>query len=258
MARIFITGSTDGLGRAAADTLLDAGHEVVLHARNADRAASLGPLAARAAGVTVGDLADADEVRAVAEQVDSLGPMDTVIHNAGIYLDRSRMDTPQGHARVLAVNVLAPYLLTVLVRRPGRLVYLSSGMHRGGDASLRDLDWTERRWNAVQAYADSKLYVAGLAFAVARHWQLPAHAVDPGWVPTKMGGPGASDDLELGHETQEWLAVTSSPDATGSPGFWFHRRRQAPHEACEDEGFQERLLDRLTRLTGVDLRLRTE
>jgi NAD(P)-dependent dehydrogenase (short-subunit alcohol dehydrogenase family) len=255
MARIFITGSTDGLGRAAAGTLLEAGHEVVLHARNEERAASLAALAGRAAGVAVGDLSAADATMAVAEQVNALGPMDAVIHNAGIYIDRRRVPTPEGHARILAVNVLAPYLLTAAVHRPRRLIYLSSGMHHGGDASLHDMDWTSRRWDGVQAYSDSKLYLAALAFAAARHWPgVHAHAVDPGWVPTKMGGPGASDDLELGHETQEWLAVSSSPDATGSPGYWFHRRRQAPHEACLDVEFQEALLDELTRLTGVDLR----
>jgi NAD(P)-dependent dehydrogenase (short-subunit alcohol dehydrogenase family) len=255
MARIFITGSTDGLGRAAAETLLHAGHEVVLHARNEERAASLDSLAGRAAGVVIGDLSDGRATLAVAEQVDAIGPMDTVIHNAGIYIDRRRVATTEGHARVLAVNVLAPYLLTCAIRRPQRLIYLTSGMHRSGDASLHDIDWNSRRWNGVQAYSDSKLFLATLAFAVARHWPgVHAHAVDPGWVPTKMGGPGASDDLELGHETQEWLAVSCSPDATGSPGYWFHRRRQAPHEACLDEGFQEALLDELTRLTGVDLR----
>jgi NAD(P)-dependent dehydrogenase (short-subunit alcohol dehydrogenase family) len=255
MARIFITGSTDGLGRAAAATLLDAGHEVVLHARNEERAASLADLAGRAAGVAIGDLADANETQALAEQVNALGHVDTVIHNAGLYIDRRRVATAEGHARILAVNVLAPYLLTAAVRRPARLIYLSSGMHHGGDSSLYDIDWMSRRWNGAQAYSDSKLYVATLAFAVARHWRdVCAHAVDPGWVPTKMGGPGASDDLELGHETQEWLAVTGSPDATGSPGYWFHRRRQAPHEACLDERFQDALLDKLARMTGVDLR----
>jgi NAD(P)-dependent dehydrogenase (short-subunit alcohol dehydrogenase family) len=255
MARIFITGSTDGLGRAAAETLLDAGHQVVLHARNEERAASLEALAERASGVAVGDLSAADQTRAVAEQVDKLGPMDVVIHNAGIYLDRQRVATPEGHSRVLAVNALAPYLLTAEMHRPQRLIYLTSGMHLSGDSSLRDIDWTARRWNAMQAYSDSKLYVTTLAFALARHWPgVHAHAVDPGWVPTRMGGPGASDDLELGHETQEWLAVSDDPDATGDPGYWYHHRRRPPHEACRDEAFQDALLDELTHLTGTDVR----
>ena len=85
MARIFITGSTDGLGRAAARSLLDDGHEVVLQARSTERASTLADLASQAAGVAIGDLRSAAEIRRVAEQVNAIGRMDAVIHNAGIY-----------------------------------------------------------------------------------------------------------------------------------------------------------------------------
>ena len=187
MARVVITGSTAGLGRAAAQQLLEGGHEVVLHARNSVRAGRVDDLAGRAAGVVVGDLASAEETRGVAKQVNAIGGIDAVIHNAAIYVDPRRVATPEGHARTLAVNVLAPYLLTALINRPSRLVYLSSGMHNDGDASLRDIDWTARRWNGVQAYCDSKLFITALTMAVARRWpDLRAHAVDPGWVPTSM------------------------------------------------------------------------
>lgn len=163
MARVLITGSTAGLGRAAARQLLDGGHEVVLHARNSVRAGSVDDLARRAAGVVVGDLASADETRGVAEQVNAIGGIDAVIHNAAVYVDPRRVATPEGHARTLAVNVLAPYMLTAWISRPSRLVYLSSGMHNDGDASLGDIDWTARRWNGVQAYCDSKLFITALA-----------------------------------------------------------------------------------------------
>jgi NAD(P)-dependent dehydrogenase (short-subunit alcohol dehydrogenase family) len=257
MARVFITGSADGLGRAAAQSLIGAGHEVVLHARSAARAADLGALAKRALAVVVGDLSSARETRDVADQVNALGAMDAVIHNAGVYTSSRRIATAEGHAQTLAVNVLAPYLLTTAIHRPGRLVYLSSGMHRSGDSSLRDLDWTARRWSWMQAYSDSKLFVTALAFAVARAWpDVFSNAVDPGWVPTKMGGPGAPDDLELGHRTQEWLAVSDDPDALVTGGYWFHRRRQSPAAAAQDEDFQDRLLAELERLTGVRLRTR--
>src|SRR4051812_14821378 len=216
MARVLITGSTAGLGLGAARELLDHGHEVVFHARNDTRAASLGDLARRAAGIVTGDLACRDETAAVAGQANHIGSIDAVIHNAGIYVDRTRVATPEGHARTLAVNVLAPYLLTAWIDGPTRLIYLSSDMHRSGGASVRDLDWTSRPWNGVQAYCDSKLYVTALAFALARRRRtVAAHAVDPGWVPTRMGGPGAPDDLELGHRTQAWLAVSDDPEATG-------------------------------------------
>ncbi|HEU5356907.1 MAG TPA: SDR family NAD(P)-dependent oxidoreductase [Actinocrinis sp.] len=254
MTRIFITGSADGLGRAAGQSLIGAGHEVVLHARSAARAADLGELAKRAVAVVVGDLSSARETRDVADQVNAIGAIDAVIHNAGVYTSARRVATQDGHAQTLAVNVLAPYLLTAAIRRPARLVYLSSGMHRSGDSSLADLNWTERRWSWMQAYSDSKLYVTALAFAVARAWpDVMSNAVDPGWVPTKMGGPGAPDDLELGHRTQEWLATSDDPDALVTGGYWFHQRRQAPAAAAEDADFQDRLLAQLAQLTGVRL-----
>ena len=107
---------------------------------------------------------------------------------AGVYADQQRFPTPEGHPRTLAVNALAPYLLTALVERPDRLIYLTSDMHFGGDASLHDIDWTARRWNGIQAYCDSKLFVTALSFAVARRWPcVHSNAVDPGWVPTRMG-----------------------------------------------------------------------
>ncbi len=256
MARIFITGSTDGLGLAAARTLIDEGHEVVLHARSQERAAALSELAARAEcpGVATGDLSSAAETRAVADQVNALGRMDAVIHNAGVYLEPARGRTPEGHARTLAINVLAPYLLTAWIDRPDRLVYTSSGMHRGGDGSLYDVDWIERRWNASHAYSESKLYLTALAFAVARRWpDVLSNAVDPGWVPTKMGGAGAPDDLEMGHLTQTWLAVSNDPAARVSGGYWHHRKRQTPAAEAPDAGFQDRLAEKLAELTGTAL-----
>ncbi len=254
MSRVLITGSTEGLGRAAARVLLAEGHDVVLHARTPERAASVADLAGRAAGVVIADLASAAETARLAGQVNGIGRMDAVIHNAGVYLEPSRGTTAEGHAKTLAVNTLAPYMLTALIDRPGRLVYLSSGMHQGGAGSLRDVDWTERRWNAARAYSESKLHVVALALAVARAWPGTfSNAVDPGWVPTRMGGPGATDDLELGYLTQTWLAVSNDPAATVSGGYWYHRHRQTPANQAGDPAFQDELIDRLTALTGVKL-----
>src|SRR4051812_5635088 len=147
MARIFITGSTDGLGHAAARSMIENGHEVVLHARSPDRASAHADLAARSAGVVTGDLGSAAETRRVAEQVNAIGRMDAVIHNAGIYSERSRGSTPEGHARILAVNTLAPYILTALIERPHRCVFISSDLHRGGAGPLDDMDWVRRPWD---------------------------------------------------------------------------------------------------------------
>jgi len=254
MGRIFITGSTDGLGLAAARTLMSEGHDVVLHARSRERASVLADLMPRPAGIVIGDLSSAVETRSIADQVNAIGRMDAVIHNAGVYLEPSRGSTPEGHARTVAVNTLAPYILTALIERPDRLAYLSSGMHRSGGGSLQDIDWNTRSWNATQAYCESKLYVAALALSVARHWQdVLSNAVDPGWVPTKMGGAGAPDDLEMGHLTQTWLAVSNDPAATVSGGYWHHRTRQKPAAEALDPRFQDQLTANLAELTGIPL-----
>jgi NAD(P)-dependent dehydrogenase (short-subunit alcohol dehydrogenase family) len=131
--------------------------------------------------------------------------MDAVIHNAGVYVQQSRGSIPEGHAATLAVNSLAPYMLTALIERPGRLIYLSSGMHRGGESSLADLDWKKRTWDRARAYAESKLHVVALAVALARRWpQVLSNAADPGWARTRMGGSRAPVDL-----------LPRSPDAIG-------------------------------------------
>ena len=254
MAIVFITGSTDGLGRAAARSLLDDGHRVVLHARSADRAASIAGLASHSAGIVIGDLRSAVETRSVADQVNAIGRMDAIIHNAGVYTERSRGSTPEGHAANLAVNTLAPYMLTALIERPGRLVYLSSGLHRGGEGSLGDLDWTKRPWNPARAYAESKLHVIALAFALARRWeQVLSNAVDPGWARTKMGGPGAPVDVDTGQRTQSWLAVSDDASAFVSGRYWHHLRQEQPAGEATDSEFQDQLIAKLGELTGVAL-----
>jgi NAD(P)-dependent dehydrogenase (short-subunit alcohol dehydrogenase family) len=242
MARVFITGSADGLGRAAAQTLLDDGHEVVAHVRNRGRLAAVRDLLDRGAAVVVGDLSNLEETRGIARDVSRLGRMDAVIHNAGVYTG------PQ----VLPVNIVAPYLLTALVDRPQRLVHLSSSEHRGERPGLTGIDWSGRHGNGSNP--DSKLFLTTLAFAVARLWpDVFSNAVDPGWVPTRMGGPGAPDDLRLGHLTQVWLATGQDPDARTSGGYWYHQRRIEPHPAVHDREFQDQLLDDLDRFTGTRL-----
>jgi NAD(P)-dependent dehydrogenase (short-subunit alcohol dehydrogenase family) len=239
MAHVLVTGSAHGLGRAAAESLLDDGHEVVVHARSAARLGAVADLADRGAATIVGDLADEHATRGVAEQVNGLGRMDAVIHNAGV------MSGP-----VVPVNVVAAYLLTVLLRRPSRLVYLSSSMHRGGRPDVTCLAGSGRC-----SYSDSKLLVTALALAVARRWpDVRSNAVDPGWVPTRMGGPGASDDLCLGHVTQVWLATSDDPAARGTGGYWYHRRRYDPAPAVRDVGVQDELLAALERATGTPFR----
>jgi NAD(P)-dependent dehydrogenase (short-subunit alcohol dehydrogenase family) len=255
MARVFITGSTDGLGQAAARSMLEDGHEVVLHARSSERASVFADLAPGSAGVVVGDLRSAAETRSVAEQVNAIGRMDAVIHNAGIYGERSRGSTPEGHPTVLAVNTLAPYILTALIERPHRLIYISSDLHHGGEGPLDDIDWIRRPWDTARAYAESKLHVTALASALARRWpEVLSNAVDPGWARTRMGGSGAPVDIDTAQRTQSWLAVSQDPAAMVSGRYWHDMRQQQPASQATDLAFQDELLIRLRELTDVSLR----
>jgi NAD(P)-dependent dehydrogenase (short-subunit alcohol dehydrogenase family) len=193
-------------------------------------------------------------MRQVVEAANALGCFDAVIHNAGVGYREPRVETADGLEHVFAINVLAPYLLTALITTPRRLVYLSSGMHRQGDATLDDPQWARRPWNGAQAYADSKLFDVTLAFAVARRWPATAsNSLEPGWVPTKMGGSAAPDDLSLAPLTQAWLAASDDPAARATGGYFYHQRPREVHPAARDSAFQERLLDYCETLTGIAL-----
>jgi NAD(P)-dependent dehydrogenase (short-subunit alcohol dehydrogenase family) len=255
MARVLVTGSTDGLGLMAARLLVADGHEVTLHGRTATRAAEARADFPEAGDAVIGDLSSLSGMREVAEQANARGRYDAVIHNAGIgYREPRRVETVDGLSQVFAVNVVAPYLLTALMTPPERLVYLSSGMHTGGDPDVADLQWEDRTWNGSQAYADSKLFDVILAFAVARHWpDVLSNALTPGWVPTKMGGPGAPDDMDLGPVTQVWLATSDDPAAMVTGQYFYHQRQRETHPAANDPAVQEELLARCATLTGVAL-----
>ena len=255
MASVFITGSADGLGRLAAQRLVTLGHDVVLHGRDRHRAEEAMNAVPGARTALVGDLASIEETRALAEQANSAGLFQTVIHNAGVYRPNApRPETADGLEDTFAVNTLAPYLLTALITSPQRLVFLTSDLHQGGEPDLSDLRWRDRRWSGSQAYANSKLFVVALAFGVARHWpHVLSNAVNPGWVPTRMGGPQARDDLEQGAETQVWLAVSAERDALVSQKYFYHKQIRSAHPAASDVNFQDQLLDACAQLTGVEL-----
>src|ERR1700688_968793 len=255
MARVFITGSSDGLGRMAAKLLIEQEHAVVLHARNAERGQQALAAVPGAEAVVIGDLSSIAQTRSVAEQVNKLGSFDAVIHNAAVgYQEPRRIATEDGLPHVFAVNTLAPYILTMLISRPKRLVYLSSGLHQSGDASLKDLAWEHRPWQGQQAYSDTKLHDVLLAFAIARRWpNVLSNALEPGWVATKMGGAGATDDLDAGHRTQVWLAVSDEAAAKVTGEYFYHMRRRAPNPAARDAKLQDTLLDACARFSAVTL-----
>jgi len=255
MSRIFITGSADGLGKMAAQLLVADGHRVVLHARNESRGKAAMAAVAGAETVVTGDLSSIAETKQLAEQVNKQGTFDAVIHNAGIgYQEPKRVNTVDGLPHVFEVNSLAPYILTCLINKPRRLIYLSSGLHRDGDQSLTDLTWTSRRWNGFSAYADSKLHDVILAFAVARKWpDVYSNALEPGWVATKMGGPGAPDSLKEAPVTQAWLAVSDDADALVSGKYFYHKKLRAFHTAAANVDVQEKFLAVCEGLAGVRL-----
>ena len=255
MARVFVTGSSDGLGRMAARLLIERGHAVVLHARNEARGREAMAAVPGAEAVVTGDVTTLAAMRDVAEQVNALGTFDAVIHNAAVgFREKRRVETVDGFAHVFAVNTLAPYVLTALIRRPQRLVYVSSELHRSGDATLADLNWERRAWRGNQAYSDTKLHDALLATAVARRWPaVRSNALEPGWVATRMGGAHATGDLDQGHRTQVWLATGDDEGAATSGGYFFHEHPRKPSGAVHDVARQEMLLAACARMSGVRL-----
>lgn len=241
MARIFITGSTAGLGQLAAESLINQGHQVVLHARNKQRANDTENEIPGAEDMVIGDLSSMKETKSLAEDVNALGDFDAIIHNAGVYRASGQ--------EILAVNTLAPYILTCLIQKPKRLIYLSSGMHKSGNLSTEKMKTGEGI-----SYSDSKFHMILLAKAVTRKWpDVLSNAVDPGWVPTKMGGSSAPDDLQKGYQTQAWLAVSDEENAKVSGQYFHHKKEVDCHPEANEIAVQEKFLARCMQLTGIRL-----
>jgi NAD(P)-dependent dehydrogenase (short-subunit alcohol dehydrogenase family) len=239
MARIFITGSVDGLGQLAAKLLVRQGHRVVLHARNAERGKVAMEKVPGAEQVLLGDLSVNEETINLADKVNAAGHFDAIIHNAAVYQSAA--------SEIFAVNSLAPYILTCLIQKPERLIFMSSGMHHQGNPNLQNLSGTP----FLCSYSDSKLHILILTKAVARKWpDVYVNAVNPGWVPTKMGGSNAPDNLNEGAETQAWLAVSNTDEARVSGRYFFHKQEKHYLQAADEIIIQDKLLSIYEKISG--------
>lgn len=257
MARILITGSSDGLGSIVAKRLVARGHSVVLHARNAQRADDATKACPGAEAVVTGDLSSVADTKKLAGDVNKLGAFDCVVHNAGLF-PSSYNETADGIAPIAAVNTLAPYILTCLIDRPNRLVFVSSDMHQTGDGSLEDILWKERGekgYDHVKAYRASKVHDVMFAKAFARRWpEVKSNSLDPGWVATKMGGADASGDIEAAVATYVMLAEGEEKDAQRSGNYYNPGPKEGRTQAItDDENAQERLLQICADFTGVQV-----
>jgi NAD(P)-dependent dehydrogenase (short-subunit alcohol dehydrogenase family) len=227
----------------SAQRLAEQGHEVVLHARSAPRAHDAQRELPYASGVVIGDLETIAGAKDVAAKVNALGPYDAVVHNAAVgYREQYRLTT-DGLPHVFATNTLSAYILTALIKKPERLVYLSSGMHHHAEANLDDILWRRRPWSPSTAYGESKLHDVMLAFGVARRWPTVfSNSLEPGWVPTRMGGPGAPDDIRQAHLTQAWLAAGGDPKTNITGEYFYHLKRMQPNPQAHDMRLQDRLV----------------
>lgn len=242
MARIFITGSSDGLGSLTAKRLISQGHQVVLHARNAQRAADAQRACPGSEACLVGDLSSLDETKRLASEANKFGPFDCVMHNAALGPSAAPSSSKGG---LFAVNTLAPYVLTCLMDKPQRLVYVSSGLHRSGRPRLDSRTSIEG-----SGYGDTKLHDILLAKAFARRWDgvVESNAVNPGWVPTKMGGSGAPGDIEKSVDCFAMLGA----GPTGTTGKYFQDSKVISYaEVADDVKVQDGLLKILEEMSGV-------
>lgn len=252
--RVFITGSSDGIGHAGAKLLADQGHKVYLHARNEQRAKQAQDAVPNAAGVVIGDLGSIDGTKKMADEANKYGPFDSIVHNAGLGPSNGDNKTPDGIASTFAVNSLGPYILTALMAKPKRLLYLSSGLHNGSSDSFDDITWTQRKWDAMQAYNDSKLHDIMLANAIARYWpDVQSCSMDPGWIKTKMGGGGAPGVVGTPAKAMADFAAGEgkSPAGQKTAVYFTPQGAQSPKKIAEEQGKQEELMGILRKLSGV-------
>lgn len=251
--RVLITGSSDGIGQAGARLLADQGHKVFLHARNESRAKDAQDGVPNASGVLIGDISTIAGAKAFADEAKKAGPWDAVIHNAGLGPGAPARKTSDGFQSTFAVNSLAPYILTCLMDKPKRLLYLSSQLHYSGSDNFKDITWSERRWSSGSAYNDSKLHDTMFANYVSRHWKdVQSCALDPGWIATKMGGRSAPGQVNTpGKAIFEYASGKSSVVGDKSGAYFTPQGAKSPHKAAMSEAKQDEFVKICEELSGV-------
>jgi len=235
----------------AARHMVAAGHRVVLHARNEQRAADARSSVPRAEAVVIGDLSGIEATREVASQVNRLGDFDAVIHNAGIgYREKHRTATVDGLPNVFAVNSLAPYILTALMNKPKRLVYLSSGMHHGAEPELDDLAWKPRTYlHLGAASAGATFKPAGLDRSKGiLSGGFLKDVTDPKW---------ANDD-----DVKEWMAWMKDnmpgaelSDSLNEAGYMYAKTLEQVLKQCGDDLTRENIMKQAASLKDFHLPL---
>jgi len=271
---MLVTGANSGIGRAVAEALARRGADTWLLCRSEERGREAAEAIREATGservrVARLDLADLDAVRAFARDFPGTR-VDALIHNAGLLPD-AREETRDGLELTFAVHVAGPLLLTAglagrLATAAGRVVFLSSGGMYSQALSVRDVDWRERPYDGVAAYAQTKRMQVVLAEMLQRHLGgsgVVVFAMHPGWVDT----PGVERSLPRfwrllqgrlrtpaqGADTAVWLAA--SPAAPGLAGrFVFDRAPARAHLlpwTREGDAERRRFRELLERTTGV-------
>ena len=270
-----VTGATSGIGKAAAAALARQGAEIIVVGRDPGRAeataAAIQADGAPPPKVEIADLARLDQVRALAGRLNqNLDRIDVLINNAGLVLNERRV-TPDGYEHVFAVNHLAPFLLTNLLRpkltasAPARVITVSSDAHTAARLDLDDPN-LEHGWSSWRSYSNSKL--ANILFTRELAGRLDgtgvtANCLHPGVVRTGFGRDArplmrvgitiAKPFMlspERGADTIVYLA--SSPDvAAKTGGYYVKRQLREPSAAARDDGMARRLWEISERLTGL-------
>ena len=273
---VLITGGTSGIGKAAATALAAMGAEVVVTGRNRERGEGAVEEIRRESGndgvsLIIADLAVQADVRRLAEEFErGHDRLDMLVNNAGL-VQSKRTETPDGIETQLAINHLAPFLLTNLLldllkaSAPSRIVTVSSDAHRWGKLDLDDLQ-SRKRYRGMQVYGTTKL--ANILFTREQAERLEgtgvtANAMHPGGVNTNFGNnQGGPMSLlfrafkpfmrtpEQGADTLVYLA--SSPEVEGMTGKYLADRKiKVASDAAYDETLRKKLWEASEELTGL-------